>query len=113
MERGRARDRERELKLCCGYAQIAFQKKFNMASDAESRKRKFSPSFSVEQMADTTLCPHCSRRFDDGDRLPRNLACGHTFCTACLGARIRQESARKWSIACPLDHEETSLKKNA
>lgn len=46
-----------------------------------------------------------------GARAPRVLHCGHTFCTACLGARIRRESARKWCIECPVDGEETFVPK--
>jgi len=29
-------------------------------------------------------CPSCYESFDDKDRVPRNLSCGHTFCERCL-----------------------------
>jgi hypothetical protein len=82
-----------------------------MASDAESRKRKSATILSNTDVAETTLCPHCSRRFDDDERTPRVLTCGHTFCTACLGALVQKQSARKWAIACPLDGQETPVDK--
>ena len=58
-------------------------------------------------------CPACLQRFDEAERAPRvlRLHCGHTFCSACLGARIRQESARKWCVAYPVDGEETLVPK--
>ena len=82
-----------------------------MASDADSRKRK-AVMLTADEEYNIISCALCRRPFDDNERAPRNLSCGHTFCTVCLSARIRQESARKWSIACPLDQEETLLKKN-
>jgi hypothetical protein len=55
----------------------------------------------------------CDRLFDNAERAPRSLHCGHHFCTACIGKRIQRVSVRgKWHITCPFDHEETSVAKN-
>ena len=79
-----------------------------MASDADSRKRKF---LSANDVADITLCSLCLRRFDEAEHAPRVLRCGHTFCTACLSGLVQKISARKWTIACPLDGDETLVDK--
>ncbi|KAK7074214.1 hypothetical protein SK128_018361 [Halocaridina rubra] len=39
----------------------------------------------------------CSRQYNEDDRTPRTLACGHTFCTLCI---INGISAAE--ITCPL-----------
>ena len=85
-----------------------------MASDVGSaRKRNFRQiTLSHNDVFLLISCTRCNRRYDDDARTPRSLHCGHTFCTACLGALVQQQSARKWSIACPLDGEQTPLKKN-
>ena len=83
-----------------------------MASDVGSARKRKSITLTADEEYKIISCALCRFLFDDDERIPRNLSCGHTFCTACLGARIRQESARKWSIACPLDQEQTQLKKN-
>ena len=72
-----------------------------MASDTDSRKRKAGVALLLDALFQSTVCPRCSQRFDESERAPRNLAsCGHTLCTACLGALVQQrpESARKWAI---------------
>lgn len=80
-----------------------------MASDGESKKRKTTANKSstlIVQVADVTLCPHCSRRFDDGERTPRVLHCGHSVCTACVDVLVQRISASKWTIACPVDKKD-------
>ena len=42
-------------------------------------------------------CPSCYEFFDDKDRVPRNLNCGHTFCEQCL---IKIEQQRL--TVCPI-----------
>ena len=57
-------------------------------------------------------CAYCAQLFDEGERAPRLLACGHMFCTACVGARTRKTGARKWRFTCPVDGDETPVKRN-
>ena len=85
-----------------------------MASDVGSaRKRIFQQvALSHDEVYAIISCALCRRRFDDDERTPRVLHCGHHFCTSCLGALVQQQSAREWSIACPLDGEQTPLMKN-
>eukprot|EP00052_Salpingoeca_macrocollata_P029031 m.288446 g.288446 ORF g.288446 m.288446 type:complete len:57 (-) comp22936_c1_seq6:114-284(-) len=33
----------------------------------------------------TSQCTVCTESYDRGARCPRLLACGHTFCSECLG----------------------------
>ena len=42
-------------------------------------------------------CPSCFDFFNEQERVPRNLQCGHTFCEKCL---IVLETSRKFS--CPI-----------
>ena len=42
-------------------------------------------------------CPSCYEFFDAGDRVPRNLTCGHTFCEQCL---IKMDQQRL--TVCPI-----------
>ena len=80
-------------------------------STSSTRKRTVTYSLSADEAYAVQSCEHCRLQFDRDARTPRVLHCGHTFCTACLSARIRQESARKWCVACPVDGEETSVPK--
>ena len=62
-------------------------------------------------------CSSCSLRFDEAERTPCLLHCGHSFCAACLRAHARplpmapvqvnSDSACTWTISCPLDQKET------
>ena len=67
----------------------------------------------TDLIADMTLCIICSQRFDEHLHEPRSLYCGHTFCTACLGALVQKHKGKtgKSTILCPLDGEETLIKK--
>jgi hypothetical protein len=69
------------------------------SADASAARKRKSISLTAEEEYKRISCALCSLPFNDAERTPRALICGHHFCTACLGARIRQESARKWSIA--------------
>lgn len=42
-------------------------------------------------------CEICHERFDTGSRKPRNLRCGHGFCTACCKAMVQHRV-----IICPM-----------
>jgi hypothetical protein len=56
-------------------------------------------------------CNICINPFDETVRLPRNLPCGHHFCTACLASWVRRKTARsKHTIACPIDGAESDVK---
>ena len=56
-------------------------------------------------------CPLCSLHFDEAARTPRSLHCGHTYCSACVQARVEPKSARKWSAACAECARETPVDK--
>lgn len=43
-------------------------------------------------------CPSCYELYDEGERCPRNLPCGHTYCEHCL----KQILALKKKIECPI-----------
>jgi hypothetical protein len=53
-------------------------------------------------------CSICNYSFDETAHLPRNLPCGHHFCTACL-ASLRKAEA-KYTITCPIDGAESNVK---
>ena len=84
----------------------------SISSDKNSAASAARPpaAHSPEQLFALISCALCEARFDDAERAPRSLGCGHSFCTACVQARIQQRSARKWSIACPTCAEETEVK---
>ena len=42
-------------------------------------------------------CPMCYELYDDTERIPRNLNCGHTYCESCL---IKTVLVKK-RIECP------------
>jgi hypothetical protein len=57
-------------------------------------------------------CALCAHAFDDDQRTPRIVKCGHTFCAACIGARTTQENPHKWSFQCPVPGcESTSVRR--
>jgi len=43
-------------------------------------------------------CPNCYEVYDDKDKIPRNLPCGHTYCEPCL-VQIYQI---KKKLECPV-----------
>lgn len=57
-------------------------------------------------------CSICNNPFDETVRLPRNLPCGHHFCTACLGSWVinRKTARSKHTITCPIDGAESDVK---
>lgn len=91
-----------------------------MASDASTRKHKPESAHAAASIATAaatgnlkqythSACALCAQTFDDATRAPRLVACGHTFCTACVGARMLNASARRWYFACPVDGDETRV----
>ena len=64
----------------------------------------------AEELFALISCALCEARFNDAERAPRSLGCGHSFCTVCVQARIQQPSARKWNIACSTCSETTEVK---
>ncbi|XP_062904220.1 RING finger protein 225-like [Mobula hypostoma] len=53
-------------------------------------------------------CAICFSSFDNVFKLPKLLACGHTFCLECL-ARINVSSENVSSVACPFCRHPTPL----
>ncbi|XP_072888651.1 E3 ubiquitin-protein ligase RNF183 [Hemitrygon akajei] len=53
-------------------------------------------------------CAICFSPFDNVFKLPKLLACGHTFCLECL-ARINVSSENVSSVACPFCRHPTPL----
>ena len=51
-------------------------------------------------------CPLCLYQYNENDRCPRILLCGHTFCTACLATIIRRD---KGTITCPKDKQKLKI----
>lgn len=49
-------------------------------------------------MSKVTDCPICLERYDNKERAPKILSCGHTFCKKCLIALQHQSSSYKCSI---------------
>ncbi|CAO4364003.1 unnamed protein product [Caenorhabditis nigoni] len=49
-------------------------------------------------------CEFCHQYYNNGNRLPRDLSCGHTFCHQCW---IRH--TRGGVVICPFDNEMTQL----
>ena len=56
-------------------------------------------------------CALCALPFDDTERVPRALQCGHVYCSACLQARVERKSAHAWSITCPVDKKHSDVKR--
>lgn len=52
-------------------------------------------------------CDICHESFDSGSRKPRNLICGHGFCTVCCKELIQQQA-----IICPKCRQTTKLWKS-
>ena len=42
-------------------------------------------------------CPSCYENFNENERVPRNLQCGHTFCERCL---LQLQNSQNYS--CPI-----------
>eukprot|EP00038_Savillea_parva_P012779 m.206877 g.206877 ORF g.206877 m.206877 type:complete len:665 (-) comp23510_c0_seq1:178-2172(-) len=53
----------------------------------------------AQSMEEALECPLCCNPFDDADRIPRALACLHTFCHACLSELGRSHGMQV--INCP------------
>ncbi|XP_051899795.1 RING finger protein 225-like [Pristis pectinata] len=66
-----------------------------------------APSTSASGPADLE-CAICFSPFDNVFKLPKLLACGHTFCLECL-ARINVSSENSSSVACPFCRQPTPL----
>ena len=47
-------------------------------------------------------CSICLEKYNNKEKLPRILACGHTFCTSCL-QKIKEKNNAEKQIKCPLD----------
>lgn len=49
-------------------------------------------------------CPMCYDIYDEGQKVPRNLHCGHTYCEECLINSIKNKGRLECPI-CRLRHE--------
>jgi hypothetical protein len=77
---------------------------------AKRQRPAASSSSSLAVDASLLECNICNNPFDETVRLPRNLPCGHHFCTACLASWIKRKAEGKHTIACPLDGAESDVK---
>ena len=59
-------------------------------------------------MATATECTVCMEQFDEEDRCPRLLACGHTFCHICL-TQLLDSSAKDDALTCPKCRQENPV----
>lgn len=61
-------------------------------------------------------CNICLEKYNNKDKIPRILKCGHTFCTKCLKEITRVSSSLEMNlpfVKCPLDktigHSNTNI----
>ncbi|CAL4118837.1 unnamed protein product, partial [Meganyctiphanes norvegica] len=54
-------------------------------------------------MGAALLCRGCSRKFTSTDRRPRNLNCGHSFCTCCCEKLVNQPPVKCY--LCEMEQE--------
>jgi hypothetical protein len=52
------------------------------------------------------ICKKCSNKYDDSDRLPLVVGCGHTLCKECYIANTLMDTNK---IKCPFDEKEFAL----
>ncbi|XP_063429834.1 uncharacterized protein LOC134712323 isoform X2 [Mytilus trossulus] len=57
---------------------------------------------------DSDVCLICLEQYDDEERKPIILPCGHILCTACV--RIMAHKRRYKSIKCPVDREKHDIR---
>ena len=84
------------------------QQKYKMANALDTSARQ-QVTLSAQEIFALLACPLCSLHFDEATRTPRLLHCGHTFCSACVQARVEPKSARKWRVACAVCAHETPV----
>lgn len=60
---------------------------------------------------DSDVCLICLEQYDDGERKPIILPCGHILCTACV--RIMAHKRRYKSIKCPVDREKHIIRQTS
>ena len=56
----------------------------------------------MESIEEILTCQVCMERFNDTDKKPLFVSCGHTFCSKCL-----RFIYRKPNLKCPLDKKES------
>lgn len=49
-------------------------------------------------------CSICMDRFNEADRIPHMLSCGHTYCALCLSLLLKENK-----ILCPQDRTEITV----
>jgi hypothetical protein len=48
-------------------------------------------------------CAICLIRYNNNNKIPRILRCGHTFCSNCLNELAKINNSIPASIKCPID----------
>lgn len=51
------------------------------------------------------ICAICQELFDDGERCPRVLPCGHTVCSGCVAKLQKVACAERRPLVCPFDRQ--------
>ena len=55
----------------------------------------------MESLEDILTCKVCMEKYNDNDKKPLFLTCGHTFCSKCLRFIYKRPS-----LKCPLDKKD-------
>jgi hypothetical protein len=64
----------------------------------------------LDSVLDLISCSLCGLRFDKEARVPKQMPCSHTFCAACIDARIWQQQSDKVELRCPQQCSQGLLK---
>ncbi|CAI2329668.1 unnamed protein product [Caenorhabditis sp. 36 PRJEB53466] len=76
----------------------------------ELKKAKEENEQLKKRIEDAVLCVVCAHEFTlDGDRVPRVLSCGHTFCEHCISTIAVKDRKKKMCFKCPNDEKKTSF----
>ena len=60
-----------------------------------------APLVPLDSVLDLLGCALCGLRFDKDARVPKQMPCSHTYCAACIDARIWQQQAEEAELRCP------------
>lgn len=84
----------RGVSLTCGakLTMQELQKLLKLALEHEAMREQLLAASLAANLAKGLGCAVCMEDFNDNDRAPRNLSCGHSTCTQCLTSM----SSRAW-----------------